>query len=557
MPKVKRRTSNDDQVKIVFDIPMLNALIKYIRCEFVTNRQKSNLLKLMKNVDPSTYNYDIAIQERIILLKHLTSVIVEDNINDQDVLKSLILERDSDMSHILQEVSLEKNQLIKSETDQMSVSIADRLQYIQIYKAKNDILEILMQLDNPDPTVSFFNVINNLKSKLSKLLVSIQNSDINNGLLREFSFSGESTEDLLRVIVEKAQRPSSILQTGIRQLNAILSPGFQSGRLYTILGGTGKFKSGTLLNIADQIRLFNPQIIPYENGMRKTILFVTMENSIEETVIRLYDMYSDINDELYGKTPDDVIKTLREQGGFKFTTDTGIDIDIRYFANLEIDTSRIYTIIQELADNGKQVIALILDYIKRIDSTHENNGDERLRVGYAAKELKSLAHFFDIPVITAMQINRDGNSIIDAAMRENKQDVAQFIGTSSVGVSWDLIEESDWVGLINLELQKSTNKLFLTFKRLKIRGKKDALAVDYFNHPFVNEKNIRLASDVDKERPLSVISLATDLESIDEKEHQMNGGIQRPRINAGIASKGSVMKSIEMTGLLRTSHNAA
>ena len=43
------------------------------------------------------------------------------------------------------------------------------------------------------------------------------------------------------------------------------------------------------------------------------------------------------------------------------------------------------------------------------------------------------------------------------------------------------------------------------------------MASDYFNHPFINAKNIRLEPDVNKESTISVISLANDLESIDEE----------------------------------------
>ena len=109
---------------------------------------------------------------------------------------------------------------------------------------------------------------------------------------------------------------------------------------------------------------------------------------------------------------------------------------------------------------------------------------------------------------------------MDAAMRDSKQDVARFVGSSSIGNAWDIIEDSDWVCLINLELQKSTQRLFLTFKRLKIRGKKIPMASDYFNHPFTNAKNIRLEPDVNKESTISIMSLANDLESIDEEEEE-------------------------------------
>lgn len=552
MPKVKRRTENNDTFNIKFDIAMLNSLIKYIRCEFIANTQLINLNKLMKYVDVTTYNYNPDIQEKVILIQLLCEAIVINNLKDENVIISYILNKNQELEGVLKLTSIAPNQLSRSETEFISKAINERLQYMYVFKEKDAIIELLEKLDNPNQVLSYYIIMNELKGKLSNLLVNIQNSTVGNGLLRSFNFSNDNFADLMQIIVDKAKRPSSILQTGIRQLNAILSPGFQSGRLYTILGGTGKFKSGTLLNIADQIRLYNPQIKPFENGMRKTILFVTMENSIEETVLRLYDMYSDVNDELYNKSPEDVIKILRENGKFVFNDYTGIDIEIRYFANLEINTSYIYTIIKELEDAGKQVICVLLDYIKRIESTHDNTGDERIRISYSSKELKSLAQFFEIPVITAMQINREGNSIIDAAMRDNKQDVSQFIGTSSVGVCWDLIEESDWVGLINLELQRSTNKLFLTFKRLKIRGKKDPISVDYFNHPFVNEKNIRLAVDVDKDKPVSVISLASDLESIAEKELK-DGSMARPKVTSISASaNNSVLKSIEMTGLLKS-----
>ena len=175
-------------------------------------------------------------------------------------------------------------------------------------------------------------------------------------------------------------------------------------------------------------------------------------------------------------------------------------------------------------------------------------------MSFVTKELKSIAQFYEIPVITAMQLNREGNNIIDAAMRDNKQDVARFVGSSSIGNAWDIIEDSDWVALINLELQKSTQRLFLTIKRLKIRGKQVPFTVDYFNHPFANAKNIRLESDVDKPEPISIISLANDLESINEEsserkafENLQNRNRERKSSSSIVASlKGTVASNMTM-----------
>jgi hypothetical protein len=249
---------------------------------------------------------------------------------------------------------------------------------------------------------------------------------------------------------------------------------------------------------------------------------------------------------------EEVAAILRDQGHFEFTSDQGIDIEMRYYSDLEIATSHLYTLIQELADQGKQVIALILDYILKINSAKDHYGDERLRLSYAGRELKALAQYFDIPVITAMQINREGNSILEAGMQENKEDIGRFIGTSFVGQCWDLIQESDWVCFINLEMQRSTGKWFLSFKRLKIRGKKDPMAVDYFNHPFVNNNGIRLEPDVNKPEPISIISLASDLVSIDDSKVD-NSARNRPRVGeTGNKQKNNdIMTEIGIEGLIK------
>lgn len=433
MPKkiTKRKELQNDKINMAFDIGMVNALIKYIRCEYVSQPQITALDRLLKMIDFSQYDYQPEILDRLKLLKVACCAICEKHIRDDSVLRTYIVDNLVDAERILNEINFEKNQLIDSECKMMNDAINERLQYIYIYQVKDDIINTLSDIDSVGFT-SYYDVINTLKGKLSNLMVKLQNVSASDELIRSFNFSGDQYIELLTKIVEKAKKPTTVLQTGIRQLNAILSPGFQSGRLYTILGGTGRFKSGTLWNITDQLRQFNPQIIPVENGMRKTILFITMENTIYETIIRLFDMYSS-GEDIKDMSVEDVAQVLREKGHFEFTDEDGIDIEMRYYSDLEIATSNIYTLIQELADCGKKVIAVVLDYILKINSAKEHYGDERLRISYAGRELKALAQYFDIPVITAMQINREGNNILESAMQENKEDIGRFIGAAFVG----------------------------------------------------------------------------------------------------------------------------
>lgn len=518
MPKT--RTKKEPKAIFTFEISTLNSLLKYAMCSFVPKSGIANLHRLMEELDINAYAYNPDIVSRLKLITYITESKLTYGVKDIDVLKTYIEESYPDGKDLLNELPLEVDALSASDTASLGKVITERLQYLYIFKYKDNIINLLNEFGKGGWT-SYYRTIETVKTELQSLLMNITQVENKGGLIRRLNMSDSSYGEIVDQIMKKAKMPAAILQTGVRQLNAILSPGFKGGRLYLFLGLTGRFKSGTLLNVADQIRKYNPQIKPVEDGMRKTILFISNENSIEETYERLLDMYSDIDDDILQMSTEDAIKIIKEKGGYSFTENTGITIEFRYYANMEMSTGDLYTIVDEMADEGYKVIAVVLDYIARIRSV---NGftEERFRLQDVAKELKSFATFYSIPVITAQQVNREGNGIIDAAMRDDKADLAKFIGTTAVSESYGLIFEADWVALINLEKRKSDEQWFLTFNRLKIRGKQDPSAITYFNHPFADAKRIRLATDVELERTISVVSLASDLESIDTREDRLD-----------------------------------
>ena len=68
MPKVVRKrktTASTDQISMVFDIEMVDALIKYVRCDQVSQPQVSALYKLLQQLDFSQYNYNQDILDRL------------------------------------------------------------------------------------------------------------------------------------------------------------------------------------------------------------------------------------------------------------------------------------------------------------------------------------------------------------------------------------------------------------------------------------------------------------------------------------------------------------
>lgn len=89
------------------------------------------------------------------------------------------------------------------------------------------------------------------------------------------------------------------------------------------------------------------------------------------------------------------------------------------------------------------------------------------------------------------------------------------------------IENSDVVIIINPEVKSDTNELFLTFKLLKRRYRSSEedeklRRLEYFNHPFEPDNGIRLIDDIEMDKPLSLESLSTKFEAVDDKRGKTN-----------------------------------
>ena len=121
-----------------------------------------------------------------------------------------------------------------------------------------------------------------------------------------------------------------------------------------------------------------------------------MENDIDETVERIFNMKV-TSDDIRNYTPKQVIKKLKEEGEMTLSDKNPIDIIIKYYPNRSIDTNDLYGIIKDLYDDGTEVIALILDYLKRIRPA-EKAPSEKEELKNITNELKTLAKKLDIPV---------------------------------------------------------------------------------------------------------------------------------------------------------------
>ena len=401
----EKQDNKSEKMDLQLTIEMVDLLLEYAISNKPSRNHQANLKQLLDVIDMEVYKSNYEVKDRLYLIRSILDLKLNEEITKLALLKEQCKQNNPDLVDLINNTTWSNSSLQPSDLKIINKWIEEHMQFYYFYVEMPAIVDIWESCLKQGFNMNL-DALNEVNNRMNRLIVKMKNTEISTGILRQFNFAAPNVAELIKFTVEKAQKPSAILQTGIRSLNAILGPGFRGGKLYTILGMSGKFKSGTLLNLADQITKFNPSLEKLTNNKRNTLLFITMENSIEETVERLYGMYADETDNYMNSTPEQVLETLRTKGKFIISDETadGIAIEIRYYANMEINTADLYRIIEDMENNNQHVIGLILDYIKRIDSVYQHHGDETQRVTYVAKELKTLALTYDIPVITAQQI---------------------------------------------------------------------------------------------------------------------------------------------------------
>lgn len=505
------------KIALKFDISMLNMLIGYLfkKSVQITRKSLNNMKRLFDVIDEQAYEGNDQLESRLHFIKRALKAKLELGMENEDIILNYCKSDtyNKEIDEIVKNLEIYKR-INYDEIKYINKAIEDRLKYIYLYYYKDRLYSTIERLDTGDYD-NFKEINDEMEAICSKLITQMRTARI---LENVDSFSlDDSFDNVVTDIVNQLKDPSNILKTGIKQLNYILGGGYFSKRLYVYLGLPAGFKSGLLLKTAIDIKKYNKGLKTKKAGKKPCVLLLTMENTVQETVERIFNM-TVTPDDIKNFTPKQVIKMLREEGQLTLMNEDDIDIVIKYYPNKSIDTTDLYTIIDDLLDEEKEVVALILDYIKRIKPTKLSR-DEKEELKNVTDELKNLAVEKNIPVITAHQLNRQGAATIDAAMLNNKEDLGRFLGRANVGSSWEVIENSDWASVLNVEQKKSTGQYYLTFKRIKARYKCPE-GLGYFNHPFEMGGKIRLIDDFDLEESISEDSLKSDFEGVDFSENR-------------------------------------
>lgn len=492
-----KKTINKGNLKIniTFDLVTLNLFASYIVSDNAHIRRSHlismrNVLEII-NTDP--YQNDMERMKRYKFIKKGLEARLEANLKDPNMIIKYI------NGGIMDDSIIDLNNFTPMSNDELNWinnTVSETLKYSYIYNDVDAMIDICTRFKSADYN-SKGAIVKEFEQLISSIQAKFRRSKAESTSEMMFSLRNDVFEDIVTDIHEQLCSPANRLYCGMQGLNEMTGGGFEAGRVYLFFGLPGEGKSATLLNLAYQIKKYNKQYKPKDPTKIPCVILLTQENTVRETVERLFNLAA-TPDNIINFTVDQVITLLKTEGELYLTDDSPVDIIIKYMPDNSVDTGYLYTLTEDLEDEGYEAICLIQDYIKRIRSVN-HTGDIRLDLGSIINEFKTYAAIKDIPVISASQLNRDASKHIDEARKANKADLLRLLGRSNIGESMLVLENIDCGFLLAPEYDQNGKK-FMGIQRIKIRYR--AGNREHIYQPFAIGNDIKLLEDMYCAEPL-------------------------------------------------------
>ena len=436
---------------------------------------------------------------------------LEKNIKDSDILDKFInggfIEDDSENSE--EQIHISQLKVLSNpEVEWVSSTISESLKYSYINNDMNELYELLVKFRASDYS-SRGEIVRLIEDEIVKVNNLFRKAKSEQSQEVTFSLRDGIFEDSMREIHETVTNPSRRLYTGMQGFNELVGGALETTRVYMLLGLAGAGKSFTLLNIAKQLKTNNKHYRPKDPTKIPVIVLLTMENTVQETVTRLFEITTGQD---MGKVDvETAIKMLKKDGEMYIADDNPIDIIVKYVPNRSVDTSYLYTLAEDLEDEGYEMICLIQDHVKRIRSI-ERTPDIRIELGNVINEFKTFAMLKDCVVITNGHLNREAAKSIDDGNRTNKGDLIRMIGRANISESMLMIDNLDVGIVIQQEYDEKGNR-YMGFKRIKERIKCNP-NFNIVYQMFKSPDSLELIEDLDKRVPLHKDTLKGDVNLI-------------------------------------------
>ena len=474
------------KLPVVFDLTSLNLMCQYVLSDNRNIKRGAyiNLRNLIDLLDMEKYISDQDKYRRIVFIKKGIEAKLERGLTNPEAIVKYINGGflDDDIIDIKTFVGMSNQEI-----DWINETVSNTLSLTFLYEEAPRGIELLTQFMAADSS-NISRLGNEIKDWIINLNTLFRQATVQSVTNETFSLNPNILRDKITEIQAQLKSEYRKLTTGMQGLNQMLGGGFENTRCYLFLGVTGVGKSLSLLNIAYQMKKYNKNFRAKDPTKIPCIVYLTMENTIEETVDRLFKMSTGMD--IRNCDEDEALRLLTTEGELYLTDDSPIDIIIKYQPNKSVDTWYLYTLTEDLEDEGYEVICMIQDHVKRIRSV-TNNPDERLELGDVINKMKTFAILKDIPMITVSHLNRDGARVIDSQTSRTKSDLTRLLGKSNIGESFLMLDNVDYGAIINREYDADNNQ-YMIFKCIK---KRVATMRDYICQPFMQDNDLRLVED--------------------------------------------------------------
>lgn len=357
---------------------------------------------------------------------------IEKNVNSVSLIIEVMRDEGEDEEIVNNVELLHDNPTIKTsaEVTRLCVILADYIKYAKILKIKNSFISTMDIIDEDDA-----NIKNNVETlyKMSTDIVNAYNSVNVSSVTHSFD---TCDVDAMKSVVAEAKdvrSPNKIIITGVRGLNNLLSPGYLPGCVYVYAALPGNYKSGILLESHVDTCKYNEHLKETTNGKTPISMYISMENTMAQTIRRLWSILFPTAD-MSMFTVDEITEMINNS-----LTEKGIRSVILYYGYREKSTNDLANIIRSYNDDENEVVAVYLDYIKRIRPGRTDASvmaSEKSELHAIMNELKVICADFNIPIVTGHQLNREAARAVDTVVANggyNKTN--EVLGRSQVSVA--------------------------------------------------------------------------------------------------------------------------
>lgn len=417
---------------------------------------------------------------------------------------SLILEcmrdegEDEEIIQLIELLNREPSIKTKQEATQLCELLYDYMKYSRALRVKNKMVNALEVLEDDESNIR--ETVKNLQAVANEVANACNITTVSTS---SHSFDTNDLEAMEYAVAEaqESHAPDRVILTGIRSLNVLLSPGYLPGSLYVYAGAPGNYKSGILLESHVDTCRFNEHIKATTNGKIPISMYITMENSMSQTIRRLWNI-------LY-PTADLSAFTVKEAAEMinSALTEKGIRSVILYYGYREKSTYDLQDIIRSFNDENHVVVAVYLDYIKRIRPGRTDIAavsSEKSELNTIMNELKAMTIQFSLPLVTGHQLNRQAQAALDTLAQTGNMDKSyEVLGRSQIGSAFEVVEVADWLGIINIEAHRDSRYLMIKAAKQREKDNKDCDVFTAIRHPFLSADSFALKTDLNEKVPLS------------------------------------------------------